>query len=287
MLAAEVHSSGNESIDCNAPRRDRRVKRAGLRAAATAVALAGLCSSAGARELVWEGTLEVGIGFGNEIVRAKGTGVATIEGSHFLVDSLRLAGGIAGSGTIPVTDPEATATIPSFRVDFTLGTGTLTPFTRATLPIRGASRLCLFTPGCATDAEIPLTTGGTRGAGIGGGPVTVGGFGSVRISLVGMPWTIGTTHVSVSTPLGGSLQVQDTGFMHGPSSWTSSAGTTGGVIQLVSPTMVTFRSVDESTSLDVNRLTIRFVPEPDHLALIGSGIFGLVGVSRTRRARRK
>ncbi|MBW2401069.1 MAG: hypothetical protein JRG80_17685, partial [Deltaproteobacteria bacterium] len=60
-------------------------------------------------------------------LRMQGSGVATVNnsggGSH--LNTLRLAGGITGSGTIPVTDPDTTGTIASIQIKATIGTGTL------------------------------------------------------------------------------------------------------------------------------------------------------------------
>ena len=74
----------------------------------------GAAGAAGAKTIGWNGTLD--IRFGKEVpIRLEGSGVATVNnstgGNHLNI--LRLAGGIAGSGTVVITDPESTGTIPS------------------------------------------------------------------------------------------------------------------------------------------------------------------------------
>ena len=72
---------------------------------------------AGAKTLGWHGTLDIELG-ALATIRFEGSGVSTVNnsggGTH--LNTLRIAGGITGSGTIPVTDPDTTGTIPSIRL---------------------------------------------------------------------------------------------------------------------------------------------------------------------------
>ena len=112
------------------------------------------------------------------------------------MSTLRLAGGISGSRSELLTDPNI-ASIATLSQSMALGTGTLAqleagPLTSKTLPLSGNTKFCLLLVGCSAWLDIPLTEHGTRGLGI-GGFVTENAFGAgVRISIGGAPWTIGT-----------------------------------------------------------------------------------------------
>jgi hypothetical protein len=86
----------------------------------------GTAGSASAKTLGWHGTLDLDLG-ALDSLRIEGSGVSTVNdsggGTH--LNTLRIQGGITGSGTIPVTDPDTTPQIPSIRIDATIGTGTL------------------------------------------------------------------------------------------------------------------------------------------------------------------
>ena len=180
-------------------------------------------------------------------VVATGTGVATVNGSSGLghLNTLRLAGGVSASTTLPATDP-AVPTLVSVRATAQLGTGTLTgisggpPLTgNPQLPIQGLVRLCLGLPGCGISVPVPMTKGGTAGVGI-GGLITVNGYGTgVQVSVIGAPWTIGTGSVTgLPTPNGATSAATAQGFAHGPASGTSSTATFAGAIRVVTPVKV-------------------------------------------------
>ncbi len=189
---------------------------------------AGLAAEADARVLAYEGTLTLEFvqpGFSEFTLT--GVGVATVNGSagRIPLSSLRLAGGISGFDTVPLTDPDLSP-IRSIAVDLSLGTGVLAPIsggavplTRGTLPIQGDLLIAILFP---IPFSIPLTIGGTRGAGI-GAFATINTFGSVglQISVEGAPWTIGATTVSSSVR---------SGFAHGPVSGTTTTAKEGGVV---------------------------------------------------------
>ncbi len=181
-----------------------------------------------------------------------------------------------------VTDPHVAA-IRSIHVDLSLGTGVLapisgggSPLTQNQLPIRGAFRLCVLFPDCVSLLPVPLTVGGTRGAGI-GGTATFGTFGAagLKFSLTGAPWTIGATTV---------LSSVRSGFAHGPVSGTTTTAKEGGVVQLVTPIRMTISSSVEPIGI-IATLRVVLVPEPGTAVLFGTGVIALTAMGR-RRVRR-
>jgi hypothetical protein len=255
----------------------------------------GVAGTAGAKTLGWHGTMDVAFAAFKSL-RFEGSGVATVNnstgGNHLNI--LRLAGGITGSGTVPVTDPETTATIKTIEIGVTLGTGTLSGISGAPplnppakLPVPGSSRICLLVPGCGTFIGLNNTTNnGNTGLGI-GGVLTIGRFGSVRISLVGGAWTLGTTAGVTQTHEGNFKTKTLAGWVHGAASSNSSTAANSGVIQLIAPQQVTVSGVaGNSTAATLfTRMTLHFIPEPGLLLLIGSGVvgLGLLGHSRMKK----
>jgi hypothetical protein len=252
----------------------------------------GVAGTAGAKTLDWNGTL--GITFGvMQRLRFEGSGVATVNnstgGSHLNI--MRLAGGITGSGTIPVTDPETTGTIVSIRMSATLGTGTLSGISGApplnppaTLPMPGGSRVCLLTAGCAVNISLNATTNnGNTGLGV-GGLLTIGHFGQVRISLIGGPWTVGTWTGTTQTHEGNFKDRVVAGWAHGAASSNSSTAEPSGVIQLIAPQQVTVSGVQGNSTATTMfaHLTLHFIPEPGLLLLISAGVVGLGLLGRSR-----
>jgi membrane protease YdiL (CAAX protease family) len=265
---------------------------AAVATAALSAALFGVAAGAAAGEMRWSGTLSLGFpASGLPGVAIPGTGVATVNGAGggFGLTSLRLAGGITGTAAIPVTDPDVTASIRSVRASPRLGTGALRPFapsappgevqlTRNTLPIRGSVRLCLFFSECHSALVLPLTVaGGRTGLGV-GGLWTAGGFGTLRVSMEAAPWTPRTASVIVTTGSGDTVGVPAAGWIHGPFSLATTAALTSGAISLVTPMRIESRDGRQIPAF--GRLTLRFVPEPDRLALLAVGISGLFCLGR-------
>jgi hypothetical protein len=255
----------------------------------------GVAGTASAKTIDWNGTLD--IRFGKEMgQRFQGSGVATVNnstgGTHLNI--LRLAGGITGSGTVVVTDPETTGTVPSIRQSFTLGTGTLSGISGAPplnppaqLPVPGFTRMCLLTAGCNTFIAVNATTNnGNTGLGI-GGLLTIGKFGSVRVSLVNGPWTLGTVSLVTQTHEGNFKTKSVAGWVHGAASSNSSTAEASGAIQLIAPQQTTVAGVagNATASTVFARLTLHFIPEPGLLLLIGSGVVGLSMLGRARMKR--
>jgi hypothetical protein len=248
---------------------------------------------ASAKAIDWHGTLNLELWGGQAMDPIVGSGVATVNdssGSAHL-STLRLAGGITGSGTIPVTDPYSTGQVKSVRgSQIALGTGTLTgvsgapPLGQNTLPVAGFMRVCLFQANCVTNLPLNLTANnGATGHGV-GGLLTLGGNGSIRISLEFAPWTLTTVTGLNQTVKGGFKTLSRVGFVHGAGSTASSTASDSGVIQLIAPQQVdTIGVAGNNTKVALfSTMTLHFIPEPGLLLLIASGAVGLGLLGRSR-----
>jgi hypothetical protein len=248
--------------------------------------------TASAEKMQWVGTLQLDFGRYSPVAFA-GSGVATINSSATgpQLEDLRVAGGITGIETIPITDPNITATFRSLRISAQLGTGTLASFwpvkpwphpqlSRNTIPTRGSLRVCMFTPGCLLGIQAPFSRhSGNEAVGV-GGILTGGGSGDLRISVEAAPWTVYSSTLFIPTNQGGSAPWTRSGWIHGPASYSSSAATTNGSVQLVSPLVV--RSNGGLYLPGFASLTLRFIPEPGYLLLITAGIVALITLGRSR-----
>ncbi len=253
-----------------------------------------LASSAYAKLLDFEGTLSfVPIAPGLHPTQITKTGVATVNeaGPDLALNTLRLAtGAIAGTATVPVTDPEVTGTVASIVLQAGLGAGVFHPFsatvpsqpllTQDVLPLVGSARVCLILA-CQPGAEIFPFQKGADGIGVGGMWTGYGGSYGNRVSVQGAPWTIGTAFLPYVTADGNTVSIPEFGDAHGPGSFAGSTALIGGVIQLVTPVLVTSGSEISPFSMFA-KTTIRFVPEPGMGLLLLSGIVGLVVIGRGR-----
>jgi hypothetical protein len=261
-----------------------------ITAAATSCA-----SAADAALMAFEGTVSVAfIGASLPEVSLTGAGVAEVNsgGADIALNTLRLAGGgIDGTQSAVVTDPEIAPMIDSVQLQAALGAGTLSPFTATTvsqpyliqnqIPIGGTLRLCLLFAGCPQSLDVPLTANsGLTGLGVGGWIVE--GTLSSRLSVDFVPWTVGTAWIPITTASGAMLSLPTVGWVHGPLSFAGSTALTGGALQLVSPMRV-FTPLLASQALPVAAtLRLRFVPEPGVAWLLGSGAVGLFLIGRKR-----
>jgi hypothetical protein len=259
------------------------------------LALFVLAAPVRAATLEWNGTLALDFSFVTPIA-GTGTGVATVNGSSGLghLNTLRFPGGLTAGGTVPYTDPDAGYPfLQTIIATATLASGTLAPIggggplTASTLPVVGLMRLLIFVHG-AYPSTIPLTVGGTRGVGL-GGVVTFNGFDiapfNFKASIQGAPWTVGVASVTgVQTANGAATTtVTAQGFAHGPMSASTTANPSG-VVQLVTPTRVTFTNLGKLTGDHALFTTMRlhFIPEPGQLLLLGCGAAALLVVGRGR-----
>jgi hypothetical protein len=253
-----------------------------------------LAGPAAAKTLGWHGTVEIDLGF-NPSIFIEGSGVATVNsssGSSHL-STLRLNGGITGSGTIPITDPNTTGQIKSIIITGMIKTATLTgisgapPMGQNKLAMAGFTRVCILTDNCTTNLPVDNTytvNGSVLGVGV-GGLLTLGGNGLIRISIESAPWTLATVTGLNQTVKGNFITQSAIGFVHGPGSATnSSTAAPSGVIQLIAPQHVTTAGVlGNSTAIPLfMTLTLHFIPEPGLLLLLGSGVVGLGLLGRSR-----
>jgi hypothetical protein len=203
------------------------------------------------------------------------TGTATLNGSgagaH--LDSLTIAASqVSGTTLVPITDPAA-APITGVRVTVANRAGgvaeTVGGTLRGSIGLQGVSKVCLFGQvGCSNpiaNISVPLT------------PVGDGGFayvtGPVNLTVFGAPWTSGQAAIGTITKMGSA---------RGPASSTSSTALAGGTIQLVTPVHIS-TNIGASVVVPVwGVMTMRFIPEPTTVALLGLGI-GALAVAGARR----
>jgi hypothetical protein len=281
--------------------------------AATSLVL-GAAGVAGAAPLNWSGTASVTIADIPQFTFTGG-GVATVNNSAGGIpahlSTLRLKGSrghINGTDTEFITDPDTAGNgIAAVIVVFEGGTGTFAPIsggaastsvlTQNIMPVYGMAKICLLSTVCTQYLEmpftVPTTVNGLPGTGISavgvGGLLTAGGYGGIRISLQGAPWTIKTTTVvdQITTPTGGSrifIDVTAKGWAHDPASGTTSTAQPSGVVQLVTPGQIVSNIPLGSNDKLAGMVTmvVHFIPEPGLLLLLGSGVVGLGLLGRRR-----
>jgi hypothetical protein len=280
-----------------------RAARAGRARCACAGALALLLAagSAAARVVDFSGELALEpLHPSLPPARIEGVGVATLNGSGAgaALRTLSLAGGLAGTVTIPVTDPiVSNGGLVALRFAARLGSGALRPFqpavslstpqlSQGALALHGSARLCMLTGACGMGLDLPLYSdllGVPRGLGV-GGLLAVEPTGTARHTVLGAPWTPRTALLAVPTSGGSSATAFASGFAHGPFSFSGSTALPGGAVQLVTPLLVE-GTAGLTPPTGFTRLTLHFVPEPRALFVLAPSIALLAAGARRRRRR--
>lgn len=171
------------------------------------------------------------------------------------------------------------------------GSGALTP---NTIPMTGGVTVCLLSQFDCQFLQLSLPLGATSagnqvGAGV-GGILTIGGTGTLRISLLGAAYTVRTVSAAWRTENGGLDVATARGFAHGPLSQTSSTAETSGVLQLVTAIHITAAGVagqqDVGGSISKTLVHMVQVPEPRVPLLLASGAALLAALGWRRKAGR-
>jgi len=265
-----------------------RVQR--LFAVGLAILVCGAATPIFAESLPFVSTFAVE-GLGPQAPVATATGTAAVNGAGPLghLSSVAVPSNLLSISTTITPTPNPTSPPPfSFlvvRMDNAAGSfsesATTAPL-EGEMAVPGNIRVCILF-GCGSFFDVPLTSQGTRGVGLSGGPIVRPG--AVAVTVQGAPWTTGTVVITTT-----SGTVNGVGFAHGPASATSSTANPGGVVKLVTPVTITTKSLLSPPSVIslVASFEVEIIPEPAALTLLlpGIGVLLTLGAVRLRRDRR-
>lgn len=163
------------------------------------------------------------------VVSASGSLLVNGSGEPITIQTLRIATGAFNLvASVPVTDPAAFP-LAGIKAAFSNAPATLA-LTGGAMPIPGLANICLFGAcnAALANVNVPLTVSGSRGVGIGGGPIVVGGL--VNVTVQGASWRTGAASIGT---------VSQAGFVHGPASGGSaSLAAGGGKLRMVTPIVI-------------------------------------------------
>jgi hypothetical protein len=250
----------------------------------TAVMLA-VAGQTNAANLGFTGTLDTRIATLPSIT-VPGSGTATISGSNLTSLSIPAGAFSLASLSIPVTDPAVSPVVGIQAKNVKNGAGSFS--LGGKMAVQGVRIVCLFASGVGCSGgptgnlTVPFTANGTRGVGLGGAPIIVPKNPSgVSITVNGNPWTAGSA--AINTGMG---TVKIVGFIHGPASGgAATAGQVSGVVQLVTPIMISTTIGSSATLPSFGILNLHLVPEPTTLLLLVSGFAALAVVGRRRMSK--
>jgi hypothetical protein len=255
-----------------------------MRKILVALAVLLLAGSVNAATLAYYGTLSFGLATLPGASATTGPWASGITaGGH--ISTISFGAGQIGpiQTSLPVT---SSGTVQSVRLSGVANlSGVMTGISGAPpgggpMGLAGLAKICLFSAAACPGANVPVPLTPTVAGGLG-----VGGVqfipGAVALTMVHMPWTVGTVAMTIHTP---QSTVTTPTLPAGIAAPPSGTATPSGVLQLVTISKVYTSLAGAFPELPVYAvLTLHFVPEPGTLLLLGSGVAGLAIIGRKRR----